>query len=243
MEFALRNRRPRCPAADLGPDAADAPHGRRPDPVGNSRYMAERIPGAKLVEFPGEDHLWWFGDQDAIVDEIEEFLTGPRHAREPDRVLATVLFTDIVGSTERAAELGDRPGASCSSATTRSCARELDAHRAARSSRPATASWRRSTGRRAGSAGPGDRRGRPAARARGPRRPAHRRVRGARRRRRRDRRPHRREGRRRKAGPGEVLVSQTVKDLVVGSGIEFDDRGEHELKGVPGEWRLFAVSG
>jgi pimeloyl-ACP methyl ester carboxylesterase len=76
--------------------------------IEHSRYMADRIPDAKLVELPGEDHLWWFGDQDAIVDEVQEFLTGVRPAPEADRVLATVMFTDIVGSTRRAAELGDR---------------------------------------------------------------------------------------------------------------------------------------
>ena len=77
-------------------------------PIGASRYMAERIPGARLVELPGEDHLPWLTDLEAILGEIEEFLTGVRHAVEPDRVLATVLFTDIVGSTEKAAALGDR---------------------------------------------------------------------------------------------------------------------------------------
>src|SRR5258706_10930783 len=69
--------------------------------------MAERIPGAKLVELPSPDHLPWGADADAILDEIEEFLTGERHSAEPDRILATILFTDIVGSTDRAAALGD----------------------------------------------------------------------------------------------------------------------------------------
>ena len=77
-------------------------------PIGASRYMAERIPGARLVELPGEDHLPWLSDVDAILGEIEEFLTGMRRSAEPDRVLATVLFTDIVGATEKAASLGDR---------------------------------------------------------------------------------------------------------------------------------------
>jgi class 3 adenylate cyclase len=77
-------------------------------PIGTSRYMAERIQGARLVELPGEDHLPWLSDSDAILGEIEEFLTGVRHTVEPDRVLATVLFTDIVGATEKAAALGDR---------------------------------------------------------------------------------------------------------------------------------------
>jgi pimeloyl-ACP methyl ester carboxylesterase len=74
--------------------------------VENARYMAQHIPGAKLVELPGEDHTWW-RDGEALVDEIEEFVTGTRQAHESERVLATVLFVDIVGSTERAAALGD----------------------------------------------------------------------------------------------------------------------------------------
>jgi Adenylate and Guanylate cyclase catalytic domain len=76
-------------------------------PVEAARYMASQIPGARLVELPGHDHIPWVGDRQALVHEIEEFLTGMRHVHEADRVLATVLFTDIVGSTERAAELGD----------------------------------------------------------------------------------------------------------------------------------------
>ena len=75
--------------------------------VEHARYMAQRIPGAKLVELPGEDHVAFLGDQDSILDEIEQFLTGRRHAHEPERVLATVLFVDIAGSTARAATLGD----------------------------------------------------------------------------------------------------------------------------------------
>src|SRR5439155_13826474 len=76
--------------------------------VGAGRMFAEQIPGARMVELPGNDHIPWFGDADALLDEIEEFLTGSRHAPEPNRALATVLFTDIAGSTARAAELGDR---------------------------------------------------------------------------------------------------------------------------------------
>ena len=76
--------------------------------IEQARYMVERMPSARLVELPGEDHMPWFGDRDALLGEVEEFLTGVRHEPEPDRVLATVLFTDIVNSTERAAELGDR---------------------------------------------------------------------------------------------------------------------------------------
>src|SRR6476620_8567311 len=82
--------------------------GDRTVPVESGRYMAERIPAAKYVELPGVDHVPYAGNPDAILDEIEEFLTGVRHGPEPDRILATVLFTDIVDSTRRAAELGDR---------------------------------------------------------------------------------------------------------------------------------------
>jgi hypothetical protein len=76
--------------------------------IESGRYLAQHIPGAKLVEVSGIDHFPWVGDTDAILDEVELFVTGTRRGAEPDRILATVLFTDIVGSTERAAELGDR---------------------------------------------------------------------------------------------------------------------------------------
>jgi class 3 adenylate cyclase len=208
-----------------------------------SRYMAERIPGAKLVELPGEDHLWWFGDQDAIVDEVEEFLTGARSAREPYRVLATVLFTDIVGSTERAAELGDRRWRELLEGHGAIVRREVERHRGrevkttgdgvlvtfdgpARAIRCATAIAEgvRSLGIeiRAGlhTGGCEQMNGDVGGIA------VHTGARVS-----------------AKAAPGEVLVSQTVKDLVAGSGIEFADRGSHALKGVPGEWRLFAVAG
>ncbi len=83
----------------LGDQAIEIEHG---------RYIAQHIPGARLVELSGDDHLWWVGDSESIVNEIQEFLTGERPVVEPDRVLATVLFTDIVDSTKRAAEMGDR---------------------------------------------------------------------------------------------------------------------------------------
>lgn len=82
--------------------------GDRDSSLEEGRYLAARIPEAKFIELRGIDHLPWVGDQDAVLDEVEEFLTGVRQGPEPDRVLATVLFTDIVGSTERAAELGDQ---------------------------------------------------------------------------------------------------------------------------------------
>ncbi|MGH2993044.1 MAG: adenylate/guanylate cyclase domain-containing protein [Solirubrobacterales bacterium] len=209
--------------------------------VEHSRYMADRIPGARLVELPGEDHLWWFGDQDAIVDEAEEFLTGARSAPEPDRVLATVLFTDIVGSTERAAELGDSRWRDLLERHGTVVRRELERHRGrevkttgdgflatfdgpARGIRCASsiAAAVRELGIeiRAGlhpgecELMNGDVGG--IAVHTGARVSA-------------------------EAGPGEVLVSSTVRDLVAGSGIEFEERGSRELKGIPGEWRLYAV--
>jgi class 3 adenylate cyclase len=210
--------------------------------VAHSRYMAERIPDAKLVELPGEDHLWWFGDQDAIVAEVEEFLTGARSAPESDRMLSTVLFTDIVGSTERAVELGDDRWRELLERHHAIIRRELVRHR----------------GREVDTAGDGflatfDGPGRGircASAIAEAVRPLGIEVRAG---------LHTGEcevmnggvggiavhtGARvsSEAGPSEVLVSSTVKDLVAGSGIEFEDRGTHELKGVPGEWRLFAVA-
>jgi class 3 adenylate cyclase len=211
--------------------------------VEHSRYMAERIPDAKLVELPGVDHLWWFGDQDAIVDEVQEFLTGARSAPEPDRVLATIMFTDIVGSTKRAAELGDSRWRELLEGHEAIVRRELARHR----------------GREVNTTGDGflatfDGPGRAIGCARAIAaavRPLGIELRAG---------LHTGEcevmngdvggiavhtGARvsAEAGPGEVLVSSTVKDLVAGSGVEFEDRGTHELKGVPGEWRLYAVTG
>jgi class 3 adenylate cyclase len=210
--------------------------------VEHSRYMAERIPDAKLVELPGVDHLWWFGDQDAIVDEVQEFLTGARSAPEPDRVLATVMVTDIVGSTKRAAEVGDSRWRELLERHEAIVRRELERHR----------------GREVNTTGDGflatfdgPARGIGCARAIAEAvRPLGIEVRAG---------LHTGEcevmngdlggiavhtGARvsAEAGPGEVLVSSTVKDLVAGSGIEFEDRGTHELRGVPGEWRLYAVT-
>jgi class 3 adenylate cyclase len=205
------------------------------------RYLADRIPGARFVELEGEDHVP-FINPDQILDEVEEFLTGMRRGPEPDRVLATVLFTDIVGSTERATELGDRAW------------RDLLARHHA-IVRTALASFQ---GREVDTAGDGF-----LAAFDGPARAI--RCAGAIRSFLRDLGLEIRSGLHtgecellgdkvagvavhtgaRVAGmalPGEVLVSQTVKDLVAGSGIEFEERGVHELKGVPGEWRLYAVS-
>ena len=206
-----------------------------------SRYMGERIPGAKVVELPGADHMPWLGDQDGVLDEIEEFLTGVRPHPALDRVLATVLFTDIVGSTQLAAELGDRRWRGVLEQHNTLVRRELDRFRGqelntagdgflATFDGPARAiacavsirDQSRSLGlqiRFGLHTGELELTG---AEIRGIAVHTGARVAGM-------------------AGSGEVLVSSTVKDLVAGSGLEFADRGTHELKGVPGEWRLYAV--
>jgi pimeloyl-ACP methyl ester carboxylesterase len=210
--------------------------------VEGGRYIAEHIPGAKYVELPGDDHWPWVGDVDALVDEVEEFLTGVRHGREVDRVLATVMVTDIVGSTERAAREGDRRW------------RELlERHHAA--VRKELARFR---GREIDTAGDGflatfdgparaigcgnavvDALGRLDLPVRvglhtGECEVMNERMGGI--------AVHIAARVAAMAAAGEVLVSSTVKDLVAGSGIRFVDRGVHGLKGVPDEWRLFAVS-
>jgi pimeloyl-ACP methyl ester carboxylesterase len=208
-----------------------------------SRYVGERIPGAKIVELPGSDHMPWLGDQDAALDEIEEFLTGVRPHPALDRVLATVLFTDIVGSTELAADLGDRRWRELLEQHNSLVRRELGRFR----------------GRELSTAGDGflatfDGPARAVACAVSIREGARSlglqirfglhtgelelagsEIRGI--------AVHTGARVAAKAGPGEVLASSTVKDLVAGSGLEFEDRGSHELKGVPGEWRLYAVAG
>jgi class 3 adenylate cyclase len=208
--------------------------------VEEGRYIAAHIPGSRFVELDGDDHLPWI-DPDQIVDEVEEFLTGMRSGAAPTRVLATVVFTDIVGSTGLAASLGDRRW------------RELlERHR--RLVRGETA---RFGGEEVATAGDGT-----LARFDGPARAVRAglavvaalrglgiEVRvgihtgeveitdgniagiavhiGA------------RVGA--LAAPGEVLVTRTVRDLVAGSGLAFEDRGEHELKGVPDTWALYAA--
>jgi class 3 adenylate cyclase len=210
--------------------------------VGHGRYLAAHIPGAEYVELPGRDHLAYVGDQDAVLDEVEEFLTGARRGPEPDRVLATVLFTDIVGSTERAARAGDYRWRDLLDRHHALVRRELDHFR----------------GREVDTAGDGF-----LATFDGPARAircarqvaekvpglglelrsglhtgeielagAH--IRGI--------AVHIGARVMSMAGPREVLVSSTVKDLVAGSGIEFEDRGEHTLKGVPGTWRIYLAA-
>jgi class 3 adenylate cyclase len=214
--------------------------GDRDSRVDEGRYIAQRIPGARFVELVGDDHVPWIR-ADEVVDEVEEFLTGVRRGPESDRVLATVLFTDIVGSTERAVDLGDRGWRGL-----------LDAHHGV--VRRELERWR---GREVDTAGDGF-----LATFDGPARAircacairdavrtlgidiraglhtgevelAGDDVRGI--------AVHTGARVSASAGPGEVLVSSTVKDLVAGSGLDFEERGEHELKGVPGTWRLYAV--
>jgi pimeloyl-ACP methyl ester carboxylesterase len=215
--------------------------GDRSVPVEFGRYMAERIPGAKYVELSSPDHAPWVGNTDAIVDEIEEFVTGVRRGPEHDRVLATVLFSDIVDSTRHAAELGDRRWRE-----------RLDAHHAL-----VRVELARFRGREIDTAGDGF-----LAAFDGPARgiraaceiSAGVRKLGL------DVRAGLHTGECEVMGPklggiavhigariaalaggGEVLVSNTVKDLVAGSGLKFADRGVHALKGVPGDWHIFAV--
>jgi pimeloyl-ACP methyl ester carboxylesterase len=219
-------------------------HANSPIPAeSGGRLMAKLIPGARYVELPGRDHLPGAGDPEAIAGEIEEFLTGARAGARPDRVLATVLFTDIVDSTRRATELGDsawrqvreRHDALVRSQLERFRGREVkqtgDGFLASFDGPARAIHCARSIVEEARELGVEIRAGlhtgeceligddlggvavHVAARV------------GA------------------IAQPGEVLVSGTVKDLVMGSGISLVDRGIHELKGVPGEWRVFAVKG
>ncbi len=207
----------------------------------NAEYLATMIPDASLVETPGVDHLPYVGDQESILREIEYFVTGMRRGPEPDRRLATVMFTDLVESTKRAAELGDQRWHELLDLHHASVRRELDRFRGteiktagdgflATFDGPARAircalSIRESLGSldldmTAGlhtgeiEIADGDVAG--IAVHIGARVAAI-------------------------ARPGEILVSRTVKDLVAGSGIQFADRGTHILKGAPDEWQLYAV--
>jgi class 3 adenylate cyclase len=211
--------------------------------VRHARYLAEHIPGARLLLLPGDETISFGPDSAPLLDELEEFFTGARPISDAERILATVMFSDIVDSTRKAAELGDRRWRDTLESIASAVRRELRRFRGrpikamgdgflatfdgpARGIRCATAI--RDTAReqfglevRSGlHTGEieliGDDVGGIAVHI------------GA------------RVGS--SAGPGEVLVSGTVKDLVVGSGIAFEDRGERELKGVPGTWRLFAVA-
>jgi class 3 adenylate cyclase len=210
--------------------------------IRHSEYLAEHIPNARFAVLEGSDTLPFLGDSESVLGEVEEFLTGARAEREPDRVLATVLFTDICKSTERAAELGDSRWRTLLEQHDRAVRDQLQRHRGrpiksvgdgflatfdgpARAIRAA-----RAIGSEVADLGldiraglhtgecevMGDDVGGMAVHI------AARVMAGA--------------------GPGEVLVSSTVKDLVVGSELRFEDRGEHELRGVPGAWRLWAAA-
>jgi class 3 adenylate cyclase len=211
-------------------------------PVECGRHLAQNIPGAKFAEIPGTDHTVSDNEtQDVIADEIEDFITGGHHRLETDRVVATVMFTDIVGSTERAAAMGDQRWRELLDHWFTVIRKELTAFR----------------GREVDTAGDGmlatfDGPARAVRCASSIRERVHAlglqvrtglhtgeceltddnvvgiavhiaaRVAAI-------------------ASPDEVLVSRTVKDLVAGSGLKFGDRGAHSLKGVPDEWRLFVV--
>jgi class 3 adenylate cyclase len=209
--------------------------------VHTSRYMAERIPGARLVELPGDDHLPFFGDQDAVVALTQEFLTGALPTADPDRMLATVVFTDIVDSTRLATELGDRRWH-----------RLLERH-----NQVVREQLARFRGREVKTTGDGF-----LASFDGPARA----IRAAHA----IRAELAEHGLQIRAGlhtgeveliaddlggiavhlaarvlaqaqAGEVLCSRTVKDLVAGAGFAFHDRGTHQLKGIPDAWQLYAV--
>jgi class 3 adenylate cyclase len=207
----------------------------------HGEYIAAQIPDVRFVELEGSDNLFSMGDVESLVGEVEEFLTGARQQKEPDRMLATVLFTDICDSTRRAAELGDAAWRRLLEQHDELVRRAFDRHRGREVKRTgdgflATFDGPARALRCAASISEGVRTLGIEVRA-----GLHTgevevmngdigglavhigaRVMGA-------------------AEPGEVLVSGTVKDLVVGSGIEFAERGSRELRGVPGEWRLFAV--
>jgi class 3 adenylate cyclase len=210
--------------------------------VEHSRYIASQIPGARYVELEGGDNMFSLGDSDALLGEVEEFLTGTRHEREPDRMLATVLFTDIVDSTRRAAEMGDRGWRFLLERHDALFRQALERHRGREVKRtgdgfmatfdgPARAiRCAASVAEAMGTLGLEVRAGLHTGELEvmdddygGLAVHIASRVMGC-------------------AAPNEVLVSGTVKDLVVGSGIDFEERGERELRGVPGEWRLYAVS-
>ena len=210
--------------------------------VDEGRWIASRIPDARFVELPGSDHLMWAGDAGAILDEIEGFLTGVRRGPTPNRVLTTVLFTDIARSTEHAAERGDHDWAGLIERHHAAIRRELNQFQ----------------GREVDTAGDGF-----LARFDGPARAVRCAIAAG--------EAVRALGLEIRAGvhtgevelvgdairgvavhigariaalaaPGQVLVSRTVKDLVAGSGLRFEDRGLHELKGVPDRWRLYRVA-
>ncbi len=209
--------------------------------IDHARYLAANIDGAKLVELLGAEEWPWAGNQEALLDEVEEFLTGVRPSPATDRVLTTVLFTDIVSSSDHIKRLGDKKWAQILDEHDALAAAELERFgglkvnptgdgllarfdgpaRAVRCARAMTSAVRRlGIEIRSGvHTGEIELRGEDIA---GTAVYVGQRVSAL-------------------AGPGEVLVSRTVVDLVAGSGLEFSDRGEHELKGI-GTWQLYSVA-
>jgi pimeloyl-ACP methyl ester carboxylesterase len=206
------------------------------------RWIADQIPGARYVELPGDDHLAWVGDTDGLLDEVEEFLTGVRRAPSPDRVLATVLFTDIVGSTEHLTQVGDQRWREMLDEHHRLVRRELERYRGREidtagdgflSTFDGPARAIRCARAISDSVGTLDLQVRAGLHT-GECELVGNRIAGI--------AVHTGARIVALARPGEILVSSTVKDLVAGSGIEFVEHGEHELKGVPGRWQLYAAS-
>jgi class 3 adenylate cyclase len=211
--------------------------------VANGRYLAAHIAGARYLELPGDDHIWFAGDADSLLDEIEEFVTGSRGTHDPDRVLATVMFTDIVSSTEHAARLGDRRWHDLISDHDELVSRQISVYRGRTI---------RSTGDGVFASFDGPARAIRCALS----------VVDAAQTLDVDIRAGLHTGECQLAGndlagvtvhigariadlaqPSQVLVSGTVRDLVVGSNIGFQYQGVQSLQGVPGEWRLFKVDG
>ena len=209
-------------------------------PLEEGKYIADHVPGARFVELPGTDHWPWIGHEEA-VEEIQEFLTGMRDSAEPERALATVMFVDIVDSTRHAAQIGDRRWADLLESFYTIVRHELDRYRGrevdtagdgffvtfdgpARAIRCATTlvdaveglGLQIRIGIHTGECE------RMADKVGGLGVVIGARVGSL-------------------AGPGEILVSRTVQDLVVGSDMRFQQRGEHELKGISGKWELYAV--
>lgn len=214
--------------------------------IRHSRYLAEHVPGARFVELPGSEAISFGADDDHLLDEVEEFLTGTRKTADTERVLATVMFSDIVDSTKRAADLGDRRWRDVIESISEATLSELQRFRGraiktmgdgflamfdgpARAIRCAVAVREMARSQfgldiRSGlHTGEVEVMGRDGRDLGGIAVHIGARIMSC-------------------AEPGEVVVSGTVKDLVVGSGLEFEDRGERELRGVPGIWRLFAVA-
>lgn len=211
-------------------------------PVVGGRWLAEHVPGARYVELPGDDHSPWMGDAGRLLDEVQEFLTGSRGVVETERALATVLFTDIVGSTERAVSLGDRAWTDLLGRHHGIVRDQILRHRGIEQDTAGD-------GFLATFDGPA-RAVKCAASVRDAVQGLGLEIRAG---------VHTGECERvddkiagiavhtgarvmAQAKPSEVLVSSTVKDLVAGSGLVFAERGTHVLKGIPGEWRLFAVA-